>query len=77
MSVFKSMPPKGYKLQTPQDRCPECKATCIVKIGRQKHCNQCSHQWPPIQPVQRWPTRQEVLDGTAQCMPARIIFLRS
>jgi uncharacterized Zn ribbon protein len=77
MTFSKPVPPSGYTLQTRQDHCPECKATCIAKLGKQKHCNQCGHQWPPIRQSQQRPTRQEVLDGTAQSMPARIIFFRS
>ncbi len=76
MSSNKSAPPAGYTLQTKPDRCPECKATCITKIGWQKHCNQCFHQWPPIQSDHQWPTRQEALNGMAHCRPARIILFR-
>ncbi len=38
---------KSQKVAT-NDRteaCPECGATCTVKIGGQKRCNNCAHQW--------------------------------
>jgi Terminase RNaseH-like domain len=25
--------------------CPQCQATCIVKINNQEHCNSCGHDW--------------------------------
>jgi hypothetical protein len=77
MTFRKPMPPHGYTLETQQDRCPKCKATCIANIGAQKRCNECGYQWPPIQPSQTGPTRQEVLDGTARSKPAKIVFIRS
>jgi phage FluMu gp28-like protein len=27
------------------EACPECGATCTAKIGGQKRCNNCAHQW--------------------------------
>jgi len=45
-----------------QEICPDCGATCIGSIGKQKRCNQCAKQWPPVT-AQRGPTRRDALSG--------------
>jgi hypothetical protein len=59
------------------EKCPRCKALCIVTLGNQKHCNQCGNQWPNVHRVQQGPTRREVLNGTARYIPGRIILFRT
>jgi hypothetical protein len=57
--------PNGFKIVRESEPCPECGATCTVKIGQQTRCNQCGHQWPPVQPVILGPSRRDVLNGAA------------
>jgi phage terminase large subunit-like protein len=40
--------------------CPKCKATCIVQVGAQHHCNGCGHQWGKLAKVYRGPNRGEI-----------------
>jgi hypothetical protein len=68
--------PKDDTRTTSQPRCPDCGATCVVKIGAQWICNHCAKQWPPIRRVQQRPTRADILNGTAHYGRARIIFWR-
>ncbi len=65
---------KGNTTSTPQPRCPDCGATCVVKIGAEWICNNCAKQWSPVHRVQQGPTRIDILNGTAHYRPARIIF---
>ncbi len=46
----------------PSEACPKCGATVIVPFGRQKRCQQCAHQWPPMPGVQQALTRKDVLN---------------
>jgi len=64
--------PNGFKLVEEFEPCPECGWQGYAKIGPQKRCSSCGHQWPPLQRVQQGPTRREILNGT----PARIIRWR-
>ena len=47
----------------PSEACPSCGASVIVPLRKQKRCQQCGHQWPPIPRVQQVLTRSDVLNG--------------
>jgi hypothetical protein len=70
------VPPKGFKLVEDLGKCPKCGATCIVKRCPQKHCNQCGHEWPPVERVILGPSRREVLEGMGDFQPTRVIRWR-
>ena len=57
--------------------CPSCGATVSVTVfGKQKRCQQCGHQWPPLPRVQQMLTRRDVLNGTEFWAPPRDEFWR-
>jgi predicted phage terminase large subunit-like protein len=46
----------------PSEACPKCGATVVIPFGRQKRCQQCAHQWPPMPRVQQVLTKRDVLN---------------
>ena len=65
--------PRGFKEVEEFEPCPQCGKQGHTKIGPQKYCVHCGHQWPPIPPPQLGPTRRDVLNGTARFAPTKII----
>lgn len=72
----KPVPPNGFTLTEECEACPECSYKGCAKIGQQKRCSSCGHQWPPIQRLQQGPTRGEILNGTARIPRANFIRWR-
>ena len=58
----KPVPSNGFTVTEECAPCPECGYKGCAKIGQQKRCGSCGHQWPPVQRVQQGPTRGEVLN---------------
>jgi predicted phage terminase large subunit-like protein len=46
------------------EACPKCSGTVIITLGKQKRCQQCGEQWPPVPRVQQTPTRRDILNRT-------------
>jgi hypothetical protein len=69
------VPPNGFiEVFEP---CPECGwKGFATKVGTQKRCGGCGHQWPAVHVEQLGPTRADVLNGTARHLPTRIIRWR-
>jgi len=68
--------PNGFKPAEEFEPCPKCHWKGYARIGPQKRCSSCGHQWPPVRRVQQVPTRTEILSGTARIAPTRIIRWR-
>jgi hypothetical protein len=67
----KPVPPNGFKALEEFEPCPECGHKGHGRIGQQKRCSMCGHQWPPVQRVLQGPTRSEILNATARIFPWR------
>ena len=57
--------------------CPSCGASLVVTVfGKQKRCQQCGHQWPPLPRVQQMLTRRDVLNQREHWVVRRDRFWR-
>src|SRR6266571_2717587 len=64
--------PSGFTQVEEFELCPKCGWRGHTRIGPQKRCSQCGHQWPPVKLDIRLPTRRDVLNGTAYLSRASV-----
>jgi predicted phage terminase large subunit-like protein len=44
------------------NKCPSCSCESYSRVGPQKRCSQCGHQWPPVRPEGHPLTRYDILN---------------